>query len=211
MMNDLADTTVFVVDDDPLFRRLVERIIELTGARVVTFSSAREFLDQFQPDFTGCLVLDVDMPEMTGLELQQRLHNTNLDLPIIFVSSHDDLSIVSAAFRGGAVDYLHKSKMAEQLPCRITEALQKGLDRQEFVSNRYDVVQRLESLTPRETDVIELMLTGKDIKQIAATFGFSFQSAARHRTKILKKMGVDNCVELANLVNQADVNIVSSS
>jgi two-component system response regulator FixJ len=210
MNNEFVNTTVFVVDDDPAFRRIVQRIIELSGVRVAAFSSAREFLDQFQPSVAGCLVLDVDMPEMTGLELQQRLRNTNLDLPIIFVSSLDDLSTVSKAFRGGAVDFLHKSQLKEQLPNRINEALQKDLDRREFVNNRHVVVQCLETLTAREKDVIELMLNGKDIKQIAFNFGFSFQSAARHRTKILKKMGVDNCVELANLVNDVDVSVTAN-
>lgn len=207
MLNEFNESTVFVVDDDPNCRRILKKIAEQTGARAVAYASASEFLDNYDPQAVGCLLLDVEMPEMSGLELQQRLRNLSFELPIIFVSSRIDLPTVSKAFRAGALDYLDKQNIHELLPARIAEALNMEVFKRTEGEAKAEVADRLDQLTPREKDVLNLIVNGKSLKQIAAHFNFSFQSAARHRTNILEKMAVDNGVELTNLLSSSGLQV----
>ena len=195
-----TDPIVFLVDDDPGARKSLGFLIESSGFAVKSFSSATEFLELYNPEHRGCLVLDIRMPGMTGLELQERLREADIQIPIIFVSGHTDVAIASRAFRAGACDVIEKPIDEQTLLRRIEEAMAKDQLWQEVRQRRLEFASRLEQLTPREREIFEHIVEGKSVKQMAGHFQISFQTAAKHRARILRKMEVSNDVELVRLV-----------
>ncbi|MCG8587534.1 MAG: response regulator [Pirellulales bacterium] len=193
--------TVFLVDDDESARKSLTFLIESIGLDVATFDSAVEYLETYDPEKPGCLVLDVRMPRMSGLELQQKLADSGIRIPIIFVSGHADIGMASRAFRAGAFDFVEKPFNNQELLERIQQAIDRDAEWRKEARHDDEVQARLDRLTPREKEVLELILAGKSIKQLAFHFEISIQTAAKHRSRILDKMRVQNDVELVRMVN----------
>ena len=200
-MND--QPTVFLVDDDAGARKSLRFLVESIGLHVETYDSAVQYLDSYEPDKPGCLVLDVRMPRMSGLELQQKLADSGIRIPIIFVSGHADIGMASRAFRAGAFDFVEKPVNNQELLERIQQALERDTKWRQEARRDDEVQSRLDRLTPREREVLDLILEGKSIKQLAFRFEISIQTAAKHRSRILDKMRVQNDVELVQMVHAA--------
>lgn len=195
--------TVFLVDDDASARKSLRFLVESIGLPVETYDSAVEYLDAYDPEKAGCLVLDVRMPRMSGLELQQKLADSGIRIPIIFVSGHADIGMASRAFRAGAFDFVEKPVNNQELLERIQQAIDRDTRWRQEARHGDEVQARLDRLTPREKEVLEMILGGKSIKQLAFHFEISIQTAAKHRSRILDKMRVQNDVELVRMVNTA--------
>lgn len=194
--NPLPDPTVFVVDDDPSALRAVCFLLECNGWRVEGFSSADEFLRPWSPDRHGCLLLDVRMPGMSGLELQAALARIGNSLPIIMMSGYGDVAACSQAFRAGAVDFLEKPADHKVLLSRILEAVERDAKRRLAEADNPQFFARLRNLTPREREVMDRLMEGKTLKQIALELNVSVQTSSKHRMKVLEKLRVGNDIEL---------------
>jgi FixJ family two-component response regulator len=183
-------TTVFAVDDDPSVRQAMERLLRSAGFRVEVFSTAAAFLDRYHPDVTGCVILDLAMPGLDGLQLQQELIRRGGVLPILFLSGHGDIPRSVQAMKQGAVDFLIKPVDDEELLAAVQHALKQC---ESLVAARRDAAdfkRRVATLTPREREVLAKLLTGGLNKQIAASLGTSEKTVKFHRAHILQKMGV---------------------
>jgi FixJ family two-component response regulator len=196
------EPTVFLVDDEPSARKSFQFLVESAGLRVEAYASATDFLAGYNPLTPGCLVLDVRMPRMSGLELQQRLLDANIRVPIIFVSGHADVGIAANAFRAGAFDFVEKPVHDEDLLQRIRQAISRDAEWRKQRTHHDEVRRRVGTLTPREREVLDSLVQGKSIKQVASHFGVSVQTAAKHRARVLEKMDVINEVELVYLIHQ---------
>ena len=192
---------VFVVDDDPGLRQSLARLIRSAGMEVKTFASPQELLDQGPPPGPGCLILDVHLPGLNGLELQQELAARKICTPIIFITGQGDIPTSVKAMKGGAIDFLTKPFKASDLLAGIQEAFNK--DRQ-FRTTQIEIDQiqdRLHSLTPREREVLNLVVTGMMNKQIAAELRASEKTIKVHRSRVMRKMQV---ASIADLVRAAE-------
>lgn len=199
-----AEPIVYVVDDEPSVRKSLGRLLKAAGYRVLAFASAREFLEQRPTEGPACLVLDVQMPELNGLELQEALA-AEPRLPIVFISGHGDIPTSVRAMKAGAMDFLSKPFDDKAL----LEAIARGLERAAQESKKYDesaeVEKRLATLTPREHEVLLQVLTGKLNKQIAATLGASEKTIKVHRGRVMHKMQVQSVAELVRLCEKAGI------
>lgn len=189
-------TLVYLVDDDFSVRDSLSLLIESTGQAVRCFESAFDFLDNFDPDQAGCLILDVRMPSMTGLELQEELARRDFAIPIIFISGHADVPDSSKAFRAGAVDYMEKPFDSEILLKRMQEAIQKDLDTRVHLAETRKLKKRLGLLTPREREVYILIVKGLSNKEVAKQLNISNRTIDVHRSKIMEKMEAEDLAEL---------------
>jgi FixJ family two-component response regulator len=190
--------TVFVVDDDLGALRSLCWLIQQADLPVRAFRSGPEFLQSYCPQETGCLVLDVRMPEMDGLEVQQRLRQNGSELPIIFITAHGNVPTCAQAFKSGAFHFLEKPVDDEVLLHHIQEALLRDAEQKQQGST-VDFAARLSQLTPSEKDVLDLLLSGKSLKEIAALRNVTIQTTWRHRASILRKMGAENDVQLVRI------------
>ena len=195
------DATVFVVDDDAGALRSMRWLLESDGLSVKTYSSAREFLAAYDRGCSGCLVLDLRMPEMGGLELQQELASRGAHPPIIFLSGHGDVPKCAVAMKAGAVDFLEKPADAEALLELVHQNIEKDRKRRAIQASRLEIATRVTRLTPREREVMELLYAGEPMKAIAAKLGISVQTVAKHRTRVLEKMEANGEAELARLLS----------
>ncbi len=198
-MND--EPTVFVVDDDPGALRSLCWLLRQADVRVRSFSSGREFLAAYRPEQAGCLVLDVRMPGMDGLDVQRALWERGAELPIIFITAHGDVPTCARAFRGGALDFLEKPVDDELLLDHIHKAVARDAE-QRRQGSAQEFAARLSQLTPREKDVLDKLISGKSLKEIAIVSNVTVQTIWRHRVSILEKMGVENSVELVRLASR---------
>jgi two-component system, LuxR family, response regulator FixJ len=189
-------TLVYLVDDDFSIRDSLSLLIESTGQAVKCFESADDFLNNFDPDQAGCLILDVRMPSMTGLELQEELARRDFAIPIIFISGHADVPDSSKAFRAGAVDYMEKPFDSELLLVRMQEAIQKDLDTRVQLAEKRKLKKRLSQLTPREREVYVLIVKGLSNKEVAKHLNISNRTIDVHRSKIMEKMEAEDLSEL---------------
>ena len=193
--------TVFVVDDDPSMRTYLKRLFESVSLRVLTFTSAEEFLHSTRPDAPSCLVLDVQMPGLSGLDLQRELARADLLVPIIFVTAHGDIPMTVQAMKAGAVEFLTKPFRNQELLDAVREAHTR--DREER-SSRDEVAElraRYQRLTPREREVFALVVQGLLNKQVAMKLGASERTIKAHRAAVVEKMEADS---LADLVRMAE-------
>lgn len=202
-MNDLSmAATVFVVDDDASVRRSLGRTLRTAGCQVAAFASADEFLASADLRGPGCLVLDVRLPGLNGLELQERLNAEGLGLPIVFITGHGDVPTTVRAMKGGAIDFLPKPFGATALLTAVREALARGTAMRQ---NR-DECQALEALaahlSARELEVLRSVVAGLLSKQIAAELGITERTVKAHRHSIMTKLGVASVAELVRLADR---------
>ncbi|MEW6251627.1 MAG: response regulator transcription factor [Planctomycetota bacterium] len=195
--------TVFVVDDDPSVRRSLRRLIESVGLSVETFGTAQEFLDNYDRSSAGCLVLDVRMPGLGGLELQERLSSENLPIPIIFITGHGDVPMTARAMKAGAVDFIQKPFNEQDLLDAISRALDVDSRSRRIRAEQDRVVQLVDTLTPREREVMKLVVTGKLNKEIAAELGITEKTIKVHRARVMEKMQADSLAQLVLLAQVA--------
>ena len=196
-----AESLVFVVDDDASLRASLQDLLESVGLRVVTCSSAQEFLRCPHPEGPSCLVLDVRLPGLSGLELQQRLATGDLALPIIFITGHGDIPMSVQAMKAGAVDFLSKPFRDQDLLDAVHQALARDSAARAQQAERAALRRLFEALTPRQRDVMSLMVAGLLTKQIAGELGTSEATVKTHRKQVMAKM---RAASLADLIKFAD-------
>lgn len=196
-------STVFVVDDDEAMRESLTWLIESVGLKVETFASADSFLQAYYPGRSGCLLLDVRMPGMSGLELQGHLQDQQITLPVIMITGHGDVPMAVRAMKAGAIDFIEKPFNDEQLLESIRNALAVDDTRRDEQSFKADIASRLELLTPRETEVMDMVTAGKSNKEIANALGVSAKTVEAHRAKVMEKMQAGSLAELVRLVLSA--------
>jgi len=196
---------VYVVDDDPDVRRSVGFLVSILDVEVRALATAEAFLDVWRPGDIGCLILDVRMPGMSGLELQEQMQRLGIDMPIIFVSGHGDIPMAVRAMRGGAVDFLTKPYSDQDLLDLIQRALQTHRESQQHRREAATVNARFALLTQREAEVMALAVEGATNKQIAGELGISVKTVETHRARLMEKMRVENIAELcrANQLRQS--------
>jgi len=192
--------TVFIVDDEADIRRSLEILVASIGLAVETFATAKDFLQRYDSQAPGCLILDVRLPGMTGLELQKELSARGTCPPIIFISGHGDVALASEALRAGAVDFIQKPFAAEALLRRVREAIALDQERRRKHTLARDAEGRLPTLTDREREIMQLLAAGDSTKQIAQGLSISPKTVDHHRAKVLEKMNVDNPTQLARLL-----------
>jgi two-component system, LuxR family, response regulator FixJ len=195
-----AEPKVFVVDDDPAVREWLEALLRAAGHSVVSFASAAEFLAAYAPNVPGCLVLDIRMPEMSGLELQARLKERAATLPVIFITSHGDVPMAVEAMRAGAVDFLLKPFEDQDLLDRVRQALALDAASQAERSELDAIRARIKALTPRELEVMRLVVEGKANKIIATDLSLSQRTVEIHRARVMDKMGAGSLAHLVRMV-----------
>jgi FixJ family two-component response regulator len=200
-----AEALVFVVDDDVPMRESLKNLIRSVGLRVEVFASAQEFLRSTRPDVPGCLVLDVRLPGLSGLDLQQRLAEIDLDIPIIFITGHGDIPMTVQAMKGGAVGFLTKPFRDQELLDAIQQALARDRQAREQRARNETLRRRYGALTPRERDVMARVVAGLLNKQIAAELGTSEAAVKVHRQHVMAKMGAGSLAALVRMADQLGI------
>ena len=204
-MMSASGATVFVVDDDMAVRRSLARLLRSAGLNVETFPSAREFLDRLPSARTGCIVLDVRMPGMTGLELFDQMAAKGLSLPVVFLTGHGDVPTSVRAMKNGAVDFLLKPVDDEVLLQAIRQAVARHVSQQAREQERQSLEGRLRRLSAREHEVMEYVIRGDLNKQIAADLGISEKTVKVHRGRVMAKMEAGSVAELVRLCEAAGI------
>ena len=195
------DALVYLIDDEFSVRDSLTLVLESGGLRVKSFESAEDFLKNYNNEYPSCLILDVKMPCMSGLELQEELLKINISIPIIFISGHAGISQSAKAFRAGAVDFLEKPFDHEVLLARITEVIQKNIEYRWRLKVHFELENRHYCLTEREREVLTLISEGSSNKEAANLLGISSRTVEAHRARIMKKMEVDSFVDLVMLTH----------
>ena len=197
---------IFVVDDDPSIRKALGRLLRSTGYHVETFVSAEEFL-QTASDCPGpaCLILDVKMPGLNGLDLQDQLKQMDYVMPIVFITGHGDIPMSVKAVKTGAIDFLTKPFDEEDLLRAVQEALKKDMVNRNVMNERQSILQRVQSLTPREYEILTYVITGLLNKQIAYDLDISEKTVKVHRGRVMEKLGLDSVAELVRLAERAGI------
>jgi two-component system, LuxR family, response regulator FixJ len=193
-------STVFVVDDDEGVRNSLRFLLKSVGLTTQELSSATEFLDTYKPSHPGCLVLDVRMPGMSGLELQQQLNVRGATLPVIFITGHGDIPMAVEAMQHGAFDFLQKPFRDQDLIDRIQRALERDARSRTALAQHQKIRQRIASLTRREREVLTLMAQGKPNKVMAADLGVSQRTVEIHRARVMEKSGAASLAQLVRMV-----------
>ena len=194
-----ADSTVYVVDDDPASRRLIANLLEAIFPRVQAFESANEFLDSYGGDQPGCLVLDVAMPGMSGLELQRTMAERNIELPIVFLTGHANVQMAVGAMQAGAVNFLEKPFREQELWDSVRRAFELDAQQRRERIGRTDGEQKVSKLAPGEREVLALILEGMFNKEIAAQLNLSIRTVEDRRARLMRKLEVNSVVELVQL------------
>jgi len=191
--------TAYVVDDDEAIRTLWRWLMESNGIAVRIFATAREFIEGYAPGAPGCVVLDMRLPGMSGLELQDYLNRSGIDIPIVFVTAHADVPTAVTAIKSGAVDLIEKPFSYRQVLSVIEKAFQRDAENRERRSRHSEVAGRIAALTERERAVLQRVIEGKQNKVIAADLDISIKTVEFHRAKLMEKMGVGSVAELVQL------------
>ena len=197
-----ADGIVFVVDDDSSIREAIESLLSLEGLRVESFGTAQDFLRSERPDLPGCLVLDVELPGLSGLDLQRELTTRGITLPIIFVTGHGDIPMSVRAMKAGALEFLTKPFRDQDLLDAIQKALQRAPAMRQESADAAQLRQRVDALTPREQEVMNLVVAGLLNKQIAGELGISEVTVKLYRGNVMKKMEANSLAELVRMAER---------
>ncbi|MGD2215292.1 MAG: response regulator transcription factor [Gemmatimonadales bacterium] len=192
--------TVFVVDDDPGVLDSLAFLLQSVGLEAAAYTSANVFLRDYDPEKPGCLVLDVRMPGMSGLELQERLEARGSILPIIFLTAHGDVPMAVKALKAGAVDFVQKPFRDQELIDKIQYALEENERLRRDLGRRDEISARIAALTPRETEVMNLVVDGKSNKAIAHKLDLSQRTVEIHRARVMEKMQAGSVAELVKMV-----------
>ena len=195
--------TVFIVDDDASFLRSVSRLLSAVGYTVKTFESAQEFLSRLGPEMSGCVVADLQMPGMNGLELQKALKLSANPLPVIFLTGQGDIPTTVIAMRGGAVDFLVKRAPKEDLLAAVGRAMERGAKERQQRERLQDLRSRFDQLSERELEVLARVVQGWMNKQIASDLNIIERTVKLHRTNLTRKLGVQSVAELTRLTDEA--------
>jgi FixJ family two-component response regulator len=200
-----AKGTVYVVDDDPSVRRSLARLARAAGYEAQAFASAGEFLASEDLRATGCLVLDVRMPGLSGMDLQEEMRKTGRAMPIVFLTGHGDVPTSVEAMKKGAVDFLTKPVNDEELLAAIAAAIRKAAQDQAARTEAQEVRRRYESLSPREQEVLRYVLTGMLNKQIALALHIAEKTVKVHRGRVMEKMRAESVAELVRMTQKAGI------
>jgi two-component system response regulator FixJ len=204
-MNDMRPDqlpTAYVVDDDESIRTLWRWLMESNGIAVKTFATAAEFIESYRNDGAGCLVLDLKLPGMSGLELQQYLNGRDIEIPIVFVTGHGDVPAAVSALKGGAVDFIQKPFSHREVLSIIENAFLRDAEIREKRARQSIIAGRIATLTEREQEVLQRVIEGKPNKIIAAELDISMKTIEFHRAKVMEKMGVTSVAELVQIALQ---------
>src|SRR6266571_5254517 len=204
-MNDVhpdLPPTAYVVDDDESIRTLWRWLMESNGIAVRTFATAAEFIESYRNGDAGCLVLDLKLPGMSGLELQEYLRCRDIEIPIVFVTGHGDVPAAVSALKGGAVDFIQKPFSHREVLAIIRKAFQRDTENREKRAQRSRIAGRLATLTEREREVLQRVIEGKPNKIIASELDISMKTVEFHRAKVMEKMGVTSVAELVQFAMQ---------
>jgi len=196
----MDDCTVFVVDDDPAMRESLKFLMDSVGIGVETFESAQDFLDRYQPERPGCLVLDVRMPGMSGLDLQEVLAHRGILVPVIIITGYGDVPMAVRAMKGGALDFIEKPFTDQALLDKVNTALEIDKTWRREGKEMAHVEERHDRLTDREKEVMEKVLVGKPNKVIASELGLSHKTVEVHRSRVMDKMEVQSLADLLRTV-----------
>jgi FixJ family two-component response regulator len=191
---------IMVVDDDSGVRNAMRILLKSVGLESVSYSSAQEFLAAYQPSQPGCLLLDIRMPGMSGLELQQQLNLRGAVIPVIFMTGHGDVPMAVEAMQHGAFDFLQKPFRDQELLDRIQKAIAKDAQSRALLGEHERIRARLETLTAREREVLDLMTQGKQNKAIAQDLGVSPRTIEIHRARVMEKMEAHSVAELVRMM-----------
>lgn len=191
--------TVYIVDDDDGMRRALTVLMQTVGYNAIAFERPTEFLQKLDPNQPGCLVLDVRMPEMSGLEVQQQLNRNGSMLPVILITGHGDIPMAVQAMKDGAFDFLQKPFRDQDLLDRINGAIKQDAENREIVERHADLKRRVESLTPREREVMALVVDGRANKVIAIDLGLSERTVEIHRANVMEKMQARSVAHLVKM------------
>jgi len=195
-----AGPTVYVVDDDEMFRKSLHWLLESVGLPVAAFATAAEFLDAYRAGDPGCLVLDIRMPGMSGLQLQDELAARGVRLPIVFLTAHGDVPMAVAAVKKGAVDFVQKPYNDQRLLDVVQDALQRDADTRATDERHQRTAGLIAAMTPREREVMNAVVAGKTNKVIADELGVAVKTIEAHRARMMDKMGAGSVAELVRLV-----------
>ena len=201
----MSEPTVFIIDDDTSSRRGFMRLVRAAGLRAESYASAGAFLDAGRCEDPGCIVLDVQMPEMTGPDLQEKLGQIENCMPIIFLSGHGDVPTVAQAMKQGAVDFLTKPVDRDDLLKAIWESLEQDARNRAHRAETDALLQQVTALTAREREVMTYVITGALNKQIAADLGISEETVKVHRGRVMHKLGVVSVAELVRICEKAGI------
>lgn len=198
----ISEATVFIVDDDCAVRDSLMLMIEQEGIKVQTYSNGEDFLNACHKDTFGCTVLDIRMPGMDGMQLQQELNRREIKLPIIFLTGHGDIPLSVKAVKAGAVDFLTKPVTRENLLQSVRSAILESQRLVTQLANGQDAKSKLAELTEREREVMALAVAGSPNKEIARRLGISHRTVEIHKSKIMHKTGASNLLDLARIANE---------
>ena len=196
------DVTVFLIDDDARMRAALERLLKSVGLRAESFATPQDFLRHKLPDVAGCLVLDVRLPGMSGLEVQRKLNEKRVRIPIIFITGHGDIPMTVEAMKSGAVDFLTKPFRDQDLVDAIQQALKRDDELRQQQAEIAQLQERYAKLTTRERDVMRLVVSGMLTKQIASTLALSEVTATVHRGHVMRKMHANSPAELGRIAEK---------
>ncbi len=199
------DRVVFVVDDDASLRESLEDLIQSVGLHVEAFASAQEFLRSKRPDVPGCLVLDVRLKGLSGLDLQKRMAEAGMEIPIVFITGHGDIPMTVQAMKAGAVEFLTKPFRDQDLLDAVQQALERDHKARDQRAELEELHGRYRSLTPREREVMVLVVAGLLNKQIAGELGTSEASVKVHRQHVMEKMGAGSLAELVRMADKLGI------
>src|ERR1700758_621921 len=199
------ESIVFVVDDDPSVRGAIERLIGTVGLQVQLFRSAQEFLASKLPNVPSCLVLDIRLPGISGLALQRQLAEANVQIPIIFITAHSDVPMTVRAMKAGAVEFLTKPFHDQDLLDAIQLALERDRVKRQQEAELTALRERFESLSPREREVVAMVVSGMLNKQIAAQIGTAENTVKIHRSRAMEKMQANSLADLVKMIERLKV------
>ena len=208
-MTSSDQAVVFIVDDDDRMRAAIQRLLRTVGMHSEAFATPQSFLQHNLPDVASCLVLDVRLPGMSGLEVQQKLNEGGAQIPIIFITSHGDIPMTVAAMKSGAIEFLTKPFRDQDLLDAIQQALERAEKARQQSREVRKLKQRYESLTARERQVMGLLVSGMLTKQIASKLGTSEVTAQLHRGQVMHKMGVSSPIELGRVAEKLNLPIIA--